>query len=282
MIHRYPQVAFVFFSLAIAGMACQSDRQKNVAVEDMAGQADSYKYVAPEAEEAATIVPEDLGVRADQLPSFGSKSLDLQASVGRFPTGLALVQVVAATEIELDRRHIRLADTSDACSAAWSELATNLPVLREVKVQTKVALDPRGTHYRDWLRKATQNGCHLCLIYSRVDPTEADAEFIAALWDATACRPLAVYRVPVTIPGCERMEPMGDETPKPKQLHWLEEADFRAESDLRQFVRNTLWELAQLDALDATTRPSPWQNDRPLYPRGPRVRLLDVDTLRGK
>ena len=126
-------------------------------------------------------------------------------------------------------------------------------------------LNPRGTDYRSLLRAAQVQDCDLCMVYAEVEDTDADAEFVGLLWDAKYEEPLIAYRVPVFLP-IEVREQFDEEDSESYQ-QMMAEAAFRAESDLRQMVRASLWELAANDGKVPKTKPSPWRTDLPLYPR---------------
>lgn len=246
----------------------------------LACRSESDRYQPVTQHEYTDVEPLDLGVPANVFPSLGAKDLDTTKSVGRFPTGLSIVQVTAQIN-DAERRSLQIETTAVERTAYWNELLSDLPVLREIRIQRTMALDPRGSKYGELLRKAAVEDCNLCLIYAKSPSEEADAEYVAALWDSLNRQPLAVYRATMTIPHCEREEPKDDEHPRPKRRVWIREADFRAEAELRQMVRDTMWDLAARDQFDATTQPSPWKTDRPLLPRDPRIRILDLDTRKG-
>jgi hypothetical protein len=233
-------------------------------------------------------------VPADRLPETGTKTLDETKSAGRFPAGLAVVQVVTnAEEEELEagtspaKPGLLVAHTANERRAYWNDLLGDLPALREVRLLRSTALDPRGTQCRDILRRSVTEHCNLCLIYAQASSTEADSEYIASLWDAAAGQPLAVYRAPVTIPHCERQyghssdsKDAGSHDKHAQARHetWFQEADFRAEADLRRMVRDSIWDLASRDQTKPTTEPNPWQTDRPILPRDMRMHLFEIPT----
>ncbi|MEK6643347.1 MAG: hypothetical protein AABZ08_05510 [Planctomycetota bacterium] len=241
---------------------------------------DSHTYVSPVKEEQICVTPVDLGVTHDQLPPSGAKELDKTPTIGRFPTGISVVRINAVTDSDSTTHHIQLASMTVERSAYWNQLLDDFPALREVTMHRMTGLDPRGIQHKALLKKSVQNDCGLCLIYARVKETDADAEYVGVIWDATTEKALTSYRIPVTIAECRREEVEDDSHPKPKHKVWLEEADFRAEADLRQLVRYSIWDMAQRDGFEPTTQPNPWQTDRPVYPRDSRLRILDLPTLR--
>jgi hypothetical protein len=238
---------------------------------------DAHQYQPPARHDPVAAVPADLGLSDNQTPTIGESLLDQAASVGRFPTGLSVVRVYAAISTDDQSRHVQVGESPRERSAAWSGLAAEIPALREVCVQRSRILDPRGSQWRDLLQTAREDDCRLCLIYCRMDPESSDAEYLAALWDTVEPRALAAYRVPVTIAECRRAEPVADEFPKPKRSLWLAEADFRAEADLRQRVRDTLWDLVARDTPEKGKRRNPWETDRPVIPRLPPIELRESD-----
>lgn len=244
-------------------------------------------YTAPVSELPISVAPEDIGVTAGQFPSFGTKELDATPTMGRFPTGIAVVQVDAMTSEAKGTHLIQLASMSVERGAYWNQLLDDLPALREVIIHRTTGLDPRGVPYRAFLKKSVEKNCGLCLIYARVHVNDAEVEYVGVLWDVIHEKPLNVYRTVVTIEECRRDDPKDadieedDDDYEEKKKEWTSEAEFRAEADLRQFVRYSIWDMARRDGFEPTTQPNPWQTDRPIYPRNPRWRLMEAPGSRG-
>lgn len=227
-----------------------------------------FSPVCDLAEEVVDITSADLGVSDSALAQSGGTTLEGEASVGRFPTGLAVVRVEAVTKDDLARR-LRVVPVAQYRDAYWNQEMSDLPELREVAMPRKFGLDPRGADWRSVLRVSLAQNCGLCLVYSQVHDTEADAEFVGVLWDTPTEKALATFRVPVQLP------PEIRETYQ-KKKQWIalqSDAEFRAETELRRLVRDTLWDFAAKDADATTTQPNPWQTDLPLFPRDYRRHL---------
>ena len=206
--------------------------------------------------------------------------LDSQPSIGRFPTGISVVRVAAAMDEKNARRYLRVAEMPQESAVYWSHLWDDLPPIREVTPLTTQGLDPRGARYEDLLRESVDIDCDLCVVYARIEDTDADAELVAVLWDAANHEAMAAFRVPVTLTeevreACEKSHRGGA---------WLSEAEFRAEADLRRLVRDAMWDLVAKDQAAPTTQPSPWQDYLPLFPRDyDRFRRIErIEELRGR
>jgi len=209
---------------------------------------------------------EDLGLRQAQIEVSGSKLVEKGASVGRFPAGLAIAQVAAAPGEDEPTRRLRLTKTEVDRQVHWGRALHELPKVREVVFMSDFGLDPRGFKHGELLRHAANYGCDLCVIYTRIEESECQAHYVAALWDARKPKLLSTYRVPVLL-SLHDLPSSGDNSDEEKmRAEWLYEADCRAEADLRRMVRDDLWDLARRDRA-ATTQPSPWRTEHPLLPR---------------
>ncbi len=213
-------------------------------------------------EEEVEVTSSDLGVSESALAHSGAATLDAEASSGRFPTGLAVVRVEAVTKDQAANRYLRVVPVAEYRDAYWKSEMADLPELREVAMPRTFGLDPRGADWRSLLQTAAAQDCDLCLIYSKVHDTEADAEFVGVLWSSSTEKALVTFRVPVQLPPEIRRK-------YEKKKHWIKlrsDAEFRAETELRRLVRDVLWDLVAKDA-DAATQPNPWETDVPLFPR---------------
>ena len=233
------------------------------------------KYETPRGDTLVFVRAEDLGVDHTQLADSGPVILDQEPSVGRFPSGLAVAKVVAAANPERADRHILVAPVAPFRGVYWGEVMRDLPTIREVTMLRSYGTDPRGTDVSQLLHMATRMECSLCIIYAVVENTRADAEYVGVLWDALISKPLATFRVPIVLSENDRAAYEEDEDHGYERM--MKEADFRAESDLQRLVCNALWDLAETDSKDPTTRPSPWrQGDMPLYPRDYDARIRNL------
>jgi hypothetical protein len=194
----------------------------------------------------------------------GRKNLDLEPSApGRFPAGLSIVRVEAATSGDEPEHFLRLIMLEDFRSAPWIYTMQDVPAVREVTTVGTYGFDARGADWRDVLKASLLNDCDLCLMYAEVLETTADSEFLGVLWDAATEKALATYRVPVALTAAER-----EVYEKKKKYGKIKaDAEGRALAELQRLVRDTIWDVASKDAGTATTQPSPWQSDLPLYPR---------------
>ena len=232
-------------------------------------------YEARHPDDPVGVMPADLGLPAEALIADGRKVLDDQPSAGRFPTGVSVVRVAAAVEPESRRRYVRVAPLSTESAVYWMHLWDDLPPVREVSTLRTLSLDPRGITCGDLLQASANIDCGLCLVYARSEDTEADAEFVAVLWDAARRKPLASFRVPAVLPddvraACAKAEQHG---------RWTGEPEFRAEADLRLLVRDALWDVAARDRATPTTQPNPWEGYVPFqtyeYDRLRKIQAID-------
>ena len=122
------------------------------------------------------VTPEDLGVPSVALSGYGRKTLEPQPSTGRFPSGVSVVRVAAMAGTDGAQRCVRVADTSTEETVYWMHIWDDLPRIREVTRLRTLGLDPRGATHEDLLRESVNINCRLCVMYARVEETEADAE----------------------------------------------------------------------------------------------------------
>ncbi|HVP12675.1 MAG TPA: hypothetical protein VMV94_15975 [Phycisphaerae bacterium] len=221
-----------------------------------------YQTICEREEEIVAIEASDLGVSPAEITEVGQKNLVTEPSTGRFPTGLSVVCVEAATRGDEPEHFLRPVSVEEYRGARWIRATQDLPVLREVTMLGTYGLDPRGTDWQALLRASLRLDCDLCLIYGEVYETEADAEFVGVLWDARTAQALATYRAPMVLPADVRLT----YEEKKEYVGLRVEAEQQAMAELQRMVRDTIWDLAAKDN-EATTQPSPWQTDLPLYPR---------------
>lgn len=223
------------------------------------------KYQTPLEDEIVTVTASDLGLSGADFPAYGEHILATEVSQGRFPTGLAVARVIAAMNEKNVTRHLHVQQLQGHNAVFWGRMMEDLSSIREVCTVRTYGHDPRGIDFHYLLKSSLESNCELLVVYAQVEETDADAEFIATLYEATTVKPLATFRVPVILPDEDRMQFEDDD--EIDTIGLTAEATYRAESDLRRLVRDTLWDLAKRDAEATTTQPSPWRNELPLYPR---------------
>jgi len=214
-------------------------------------------------EDIVCITAVDLGVPPEAIADAEHESLDSSPSTARFPTGVSVVRVVAAMDEKDARRYLRVAEMPQESAVYWCHLWDDLSPIRGVTMLRTLGLDPCGANHEDLLRESTNANCGLCIIYARVDDTDADADFAAVLWDAANRKALSAFRVPVTLSEEDREVSEKAHRGGP----WVSEAEFRAEADLRKLIRDVMWDLVANDQVSPMTQPSPWQDYLPLFPR---------------
>ncbi len=233
---------------------------------------DHYRPVVNENQ--VCIRPGDLGVPPEVFDREGRTVLDDAPSVGRFPTGLAVVAVKAVVNHDEQRRSLRIDELANHSAVYWMHLWDDLPPVREVIRLRTLGIDPRGATVQDLLRESQRNNCGLCLIVGTVEELDSDTGLVAALWDAVTQKPLAFYRTTVVLP-----DEIREQYAKPVQHgRYTDEARYRAEADLRLLVRDTLWDLAEADRPREGVESSPWQDYVPLYP-GDYDRMRKINRL---
>ncbi|MBK8266922.1 MAG: hypothetical protein IPK83_00890 [Planctomycetes bacterium] len=126
----------------------------------------------------------------------------------------------------------------------------------------KPGLDPRGCQRDDILNVALGADCELCLIYARVEETDADAEYAGILWNTRTRTAMATVRTPVILPIQVAAELKED----PNCDRAIAEADFRSEQDFRRMVRDLMWDIASHDVAYAGKDTNPWKNYVPPMP----------------
>jgi hypothetical protein len=270
-----PGIGLVFGAIIVvlAALGCNPIREPGYHSSDY-----RPKYKTPAADDVVFIKAADLGVPDSAMTGSGVNVLDTQASAGRFPAGLSVVQVAAAMNEKDAGRHLQVEPLTPHGGVYWSQIMEDLPPIREVRVLRTYGHDPRGTDRSALLQSSLESDCGLCVIFAKIEDTDADAEFVGVLWDATTDKALATYRVPLVLPDDVRERYEDDDEDDIDYEALYAEAEFRAECDLRRLVRNTLWDLVERDARAATTQPNPWKTDNPVFPRDhyshPRFRRL--------
>jgi hypothetical protein len=218
---------------------------------------------------AVSLVPEDLGLNGGQLPT-GAHRTDPSPSKGRFPAGLAVAKVVSMADGE-SSRNLRICEKPTDQLAYWNGVFDPLPPVREVAMLKGQGLDPRGASWNEILSEASRIDCNLCVIYGRWEREFGDADLIGVLCDVRQARTLGAFRVPLVLDNVN----YDDEEDWLPPEGVLSPAEYDAEAELRQMVRDAVWDLAKHDEPSATTQPSPWQDDPWLIPRNDRL-IIEV------
>ncbi len=249
---------------AVSGMACVSSPASKWQEEAApSGEAGTDGPDTALADDAVSVTVDDLGIQEALGGEAGTARLDKGKSAGRFPAGLSIVRIGAAEDPTGGRRSIRPEPMASDRAVRWNHFVDGLPLVREVTMLRSLGLDPRGASLSDMLRESINLECSLCLMYAKVEDTEADSEFVAVLWDAAHQTPLTFFRVLTELPADVREACEEEDGPPTREC----DPNFIAEADLRTMVRDHLWDLAQGDERLTTTEPNPWRNELPLYPR---------------
>lgn len=228
------------------------------------------KYQVHSQETSVSLSGSDVGVADEVLAPAGSRLLTSERTAGRFPAGICVVEVEVYIPAGSNERLLRLRTVPGHHAVYWSNLLDELPLVREVIFLREAGLDPRGYQWREVLQASVERDCSLCLIYSRLDDSEADAEYAGVLWDSAALQPLAVLRVPVILPVDLSNDASAGEEPEEPQDPTIREADFRAQQEFRHSLRDAIWDLARQDSTAPTTQPNPWNDAEfflPMFPR---------------
>ena len=226
-----------------------------------AQQSTAPKYHVACEQPAVSVAASDLGVEHATFDRAGVQRLIAEPTRGQFPSGLCVARVEAFMTAA-DARRLRLLPLPSQHAIYWNHLLDGLPAVREIVLLREPGIDPRGCDRDEILEAAKSNACELCLIYARVDETDADAEYVGVLWNTRSRTPIATVRAPVVLPM--------DVAKKMKQAPdcdvQIGESDFRSEQDFRRLTRDLLWDLARQDLESATREESPWKNYIPPMP----------------
>ncbi|MFQ5411499.1 MAG: hypothetical protein ACE5EC_04355 [Phycisphaerae bacterium] len=225
-------------------------------------EADKYRVSVDE--EIVSLIPADLGDRDRMSEKIGVHFLDAKETSGRFPAGLCVVRVEAFKDGDGQDRLLRIIDLPKHHAVYWNHLFDELLPIREVIFLGRPGLDPRGYDWREILSAAAIRDCSLCIIYARLETTDADAEYVGMLWDTGTFEALASFRSPMVLTA-ELVEALEED---PMSDSDIREANFRAEQDFRHLIRDAIWDLSKRDRDPVTTQPSPWRyQDVPMFPR---------------
>ncbi len=255
MPNRAVRRLFVMAAAALAGVSCEGPETK---------------YQVHSEETSVSLSGSDVGVADEVLKPIGSHLLTEEQTAGRFPAGICVVEVEVYVPAGSAERLLRLQTVPGHQAVYWSNLLDELPLVREVIFLREAGLDPRGYQWREVLQASLERDCSLCLIYARLDDSDADAEYAGVLWDAATFQPLAVLRVPVilSIDEADSASVSARNQPEAPLDPTIREADFRAQQEFRQALRDAIWDLARQDAPTPTTQPNPWSDaEFPLFPR---------------
>jgi len=222
-----------------------------------------YQTLCEQVEEIVAIEASDLGVPPTAITEVGRKILATEPSKDRFPAGLSVVRVEAATRGDEPEHFLQIVPVEDYRNARWIRATQDLATLREITMLDTYGIDQRGTDWQALLRRSLRADCDLCLIYAQVHDTDADAEFVGVLWDAVTEEALATFRAPVVLPPDVRLT----YEEKQRYAELTSEAEHQAMAELRRLVRDAIWDIAANDTQGTTIQPSPWQKELPLYPR---------------
>ncbi len=226
-----------------------------------AQQAVAPKYRVASEAPAVGVAASDFGVDHATFARAGVHRLIAEPTRGQFPSGLCVARVETFMTTS-DARRLRLLPLPSQHAIYWNHLLDGLPAVREIVLLREPGIDPRGCDRDEILEAAKANACELCLIYARVDETDADAEYVGVLWNTRSRAPIAIVRAPVVLPI--------DVAKKMKQAPdcdvQIGESDFRSEQDFRRLTRDLLWDLARQDLESATREESPWKNYIPPMP----------------
>jgi len=150
-------------------------------------------------------------------------------------------------------------------AAFWNQLVADLPGVREVLVLRTLGMDPRGIAVNDLLRAARNQDCTYLLIYRIADDANNSAVVQAVLWSLEPERAVVAFNTSIELPASV-IEKCSD-----SDYRHLRECDasYQVEAELRQLVRDTLWDMAAKSRTGdgPTSRPNPWKSDQPILPR---------------
>lgn len=221
----------------------------------------SPKYQVVDEARVISVTAADFGVDSSVFDQVGKHALMAEPTQGQFPSGMCVTQIEAFKN-ESDQRKLRIVLMPSQHAIYWNHLFDELPSIREVVFLGKPGLDPRGCQRDDILNVALARDCELCLIYARVEETDADAEYAGILWNTRTRTAMATVRTPVILPIQVAAELKED----PNCDRAIAEADFRSEQDFRRMVRDLMWDIASHDVADAGKDTNPWKNYVPPMP----------------
>lgn len=228
------------------------------------------KYQIAVEEKVVPVRAEDLGVSDAVFGRVGFHLLKSKPTFGRFPAGLCVARVTAFMPKKGKSRSLRVSKPPVHHAIYWNHLFDELSAIREVVFLGKPDLDPRGYDLTEVVQSAANLECDFCIVYAKLENSDADAEYVGVLWDTSKSEPIAVLRTPVVLPSEYQEEP--EEAQRTITDVGVREADFRAEQDFRRMVRDVVWDMVGRDQKAPTTQPSPWRmNDEddyvPFFPR---------------
>lgn len=268
--------------LVCAGCAAKQTRvethaeRPTVEAECVDAEAMHYKPVAwswPVLGDAERCEPRaaDFGLTDAMLPPDGSQVLDEKPTKGRFPTGIAVACVEVRSGKEDASRRLVLVRLADERASWWNQILDGVSPVREVTFSDARGASPDPTPLMEIVRAAARINCGYCLIYARWGDPIHEERMIGALYDTDGGRPVAAFSTSASVPPIEYACALKQ---KPQDER-LARAEFRTARAFERQVYRVVAGLAQRDVQPGTTQPSPWQTDRPLYPRDPRRRYGD-------
>lgn len=230
------------------------------------------KYQVPDNDRVVTISAGDLGVEPATFSQCGVHTLFSEPTRGEFPSAICIVRVESFVDLN-SKRLLRIVPLPVHHAVYWNHLFDELPAVREVVFLGKPGLDPRGYGYEDILDVARARECGLCMIYARLEETDADAEYAGILWNTHDRKALATVRVPVVLPP-EVVEDINEDEDTDSAVA---EADFRSEQEFRRLVRDLVWDVAKQDVAETGAEQNPWKEYTPTIPYYDRYRYPGID-----
>ncbi len=233
---------------------------------------DAPKYQVPSTDRVVSISAADLGVEPVTFSRCGAHTLFSEPTQGEFPSAVCVVRV-ESFENESDQRRLRIVPLPVHHAVYWNHLFDELPAVREIVFLGKPGLDPRGYGWEDILDVSLAREAGLCMIYARLEDTDADAEYAGILWNTRKRTALATVRVPVVLPA-DVLESLEEDEDCDSAIA---EADFRSEQEFRRLVRDLVWDIARQDVAVNGGELNPWKEYVPPFPGYDRHRFPGLE-----
>lgn len=258
--------------LAVAGCGAKESRVEiEAAAHDAPARAEWPLIPVAEPCEA---VAADFGVDASAFATVGIRWLDEKATRGRFPTGIAVASFDVRCGNDTQRgRSIVPRPLPPEQAAVWNQLLDSLAPVREVTICDARGTTPDAKSLEQIVREAGDLKCAYCLVYSAWGDGIGEQRIVSVLYETQPPRAVAAITAESQVPAPLYQYGL-KQRPQDERKY---RADYRAMRQFQSQVHRAAAALLGRDQPAAATQQSPWQTDRPLYPRDPRRRYGEAE-----
>jgi len=226
----------------------------------------------PAAYFGSTLVRADLGISDPvSCPVTGYVLLEESGSQGRFPTALAVAELVPAQDdsaaADGSFRGWRIGTVKPEQATYWNSVCDTVPDVREVVILDEISVDKPTSSVADIIAAARKADARLCLIWGPTHAGPLHAALVGLIVDVERSQPVALLQADA---GPEDFKKPPPDRFENDRRH--EDVNYLVARKLDLQVKTCVAELVRRDERVATTQPSPWRGattlpgDQPAVP----------------